>query len=819
MTLEELKVVISAQTKPIKDGMKDVKNAMKQVETQTKKTTSAMNKDLNKTGNTAKDITAIFKGLAIPMGKIAIIAATIAKTFKTVKESISLAMDATESENLFSVVFGDMTGEMRKWSNELQETLGLNGYTVRKNAGVIYEMTKNMGVAGNEALNLSKDLTMLTEDMASFYNISSEDAFVKITAGLSGEIEPLRRLGIIVNETTVKNYAYANGIARVGAELTEAQKVMARYGVIMQSTSSAQGDLARTIDSPANQLRILKNNLELTKISLGQAFMPIVQIVLPLLNDLVNGLRHVITVVAEFSQALFGKTTNNNVTTTNKQVKATTALGNAYEKAGKQAKGSMAGFDEINNLNKKNADENGATSYSDIETVLPVIGGLNGGPIGDNLTVSPKVQAVVDEIKNKFSEIKEWSNENIKPQFDGIFDGMVTSFTDVGITIQEAWQPILETLKENLKPFLSSLTIESSETLATTLEQMSNGVSLLIETLTPVFNFLSKVWNDVLTDMFTLWEKYGKPIFDKIQEAIQGTGEFLGNVWNTIIKPVINAIIDMATKLWDEHLRDMFLKIGEALGDVILFLLDLWNKGLLPVFNWLVDVFGPIITKILKEIIDIVGLVLGGVADTIGGIMEVLSGIIMFIEGVFTGDWKKAWEGVKKIFKGTWDALVGIVKVPINLIIGLVNGMLDLIGKAVNGIITAVNKLSFNVPNWVPGIGGEKFGFNLSYVTMPQIPKLATGGVITSPTIAMVGEYHGAGTNPEIVAPSNMIRKIVREESGSFDDSRIVTVLYKILDAIKAGKVIAIDGEEFANIVNSAQSNTFRSAGRTTIPV
>ena len=151
--------------------------------------------------------------------------------------------------------------------------------------------------------------------------------------------------------------------------------------------------------------------------------------------------------------------------------------------------------------------------------------------------------------------------------------------------------------------------------------------------------------------------------------------------------------------------------------------------------------------------------------------MDVLNGILTFISGVFTGNWKKAWEGVQLIFKGLVEALVGIFRVPINGIIGLVNGMLSGIVAGVNLAIRALNKLNITIPNWVPGVGGKHFGFSIGQISAPQIPYLADGGVITSPTMAMVGEYAGAKQNPEIVTPQSLLEETINTSNKSMIDA------------------------------------------------
>ena len=185
-----------------------------------------------------------------------------------------LAIDAVESENLFTVSMGGMASAATEWSKSLSASLGLNEYELRKNVGMLNAMFNSMGLGTQAAYQMSTGLTQLAYDMSSFYNLKPEEAFEKLRAGITGETEPLKALGILVDENTIKTYAYKNGIAATGAELTEAQKVAARYGAILEQTSDAQGDLARTADSPANQIRILKTRMEELGVVLGKNIIP-----------------------------------------------------------------------------------------------------------------------------------------------------------------------------------------------------------------------------------------------------------------------------------------------------------------------------------------------------------------------------------------------------------------------------------------------------------------------------------------------------------------------------------------------------------------
>ncbi|WP_346914247.1 phage tail tape measure protein [Clostridium sp.] len=199
-----------------------------------------------------------------------------------------MAMDAEESENLFEVAMGSMAGDARKWSEETSKALGLNAFNVRKNVATYNSMLTSMGLTSEESLKMSEGLTQLSYDMASFYNLKPEEAFEKLKSGISGEAEPLKALGILVNDNTIKTYAYSNGIAKQGEQLTEAQKVQARYGAILDATKNAQGDLARTMDSPTNKIRAMKEQAQQIGIQFGQILIPILEKLIAVIKPLMD---------------------------------------------------------------------------------------------------------------------------------------------------------------------------------------------------------------------------------------------------------------------------------------------------------------------------------------------------------------------------------------------------------------------------------------------------------------------------------------------------------------------------------------------------
>lgn len=278
----------STQAKKYEDALRDLKirhaelnNVIKDSESKVKKFENAMSNIQNKLKSAGASLTNA--GRSMTLGVTApLIAGATAVT--------KIASDAVENENLFTVSMGNMEESARNWSKEMKASLGVSEYGARKNIATFNVMLGSMGLSEKGAYDMSKGLAQLTYDMASFYNLKPEIAFEKLQSGISGEVEPLKRLGIVVNETTIKQFALKNGLIKSGQQMSETQKIIARYGAILEATSKAQGDLGRTIDSPTNRLRILKEQANDTAIEFGMtlqdAYVQLLVAAKPLLENL-----------------------------------------------------------------------------------------------------------------------------------------------------------------------------------------------------------------------------------------------------------------------------------------------------------------------------------------------------------------------------------------------------------------------------------------------------------------------------------------------------------------------------------------------------
>lgn len=190
------------------------------------------------------------------------------------------------------------------------------------------------------------------------------------------------------------------------------------------------------------------------------------------------------------------------------------------------------------------------------------------------------------------------------------------------------------------------------------------------------------------------------------------------------------------------------------------------------------------------------------IGSLIEGLKQIFSGLVMFISGVFTGDWEKAWEGVKEIFKGVWNGIVGALEGAVNFII-----------KGINFIISALNSISFDFPDWVPGVGGKSFGISIPRIPEAKLPRLATGAVIppNREFMAILGDQK-SGTNIE--APlDTIVEAFNRANRESGGNAQVVALLQALLSAVKAGQTMEVDRRQFGRVVREVYNEESRRVG------
>lgn len=317
-----------------------------------------------------------------------------------------------EDLNLFTASLGDYADEAKKYAEQVGEVMGIDPAEWMRNQGIFNTIIKGFGVASDRAYLMSKNLTQLGYDISSFYNISYEDAFTKLQSGIAGELEPLRRLGYDLSVARLQQEAYTLGIQKKVSAMTQAEKSELRYYAIMTQVTTAQGDMARTLNAPANQLRVLQAQVIQCARALGNIFIPVLNAVLPYAIALAKVLRMVADAIASFFGFKLPEVDYSSLSNGASAVgdlagnadDASDGLGKA-SKAAKKLKNNLLGIDELNIISPDNDDSSGSGSGAGA--------GLGGGGLGIELPsydflgdlVSSKVEDIVRMIKDAINEI------------------------------------------------------------------------------------------------------------------------------------------------------------------------------------------------------------------------------------------------------------------------------------------------------------------------------------------------------------------------------------------------------------------------------
>lgn len=687
-----------------------------------------------------------FSGLASTAKKLGVAigaAFSVRAITQFAKECLNLGSDLQEVQNVVDVTFTTMNEQVNAFAQNAVNTAGLSETMAKRYAGTFGTMSKAFGFAESEAFAMSTALTQLAGDVASFYNITQDEAYTKLKSVFTGETESLKDLGVVMTQAALDSYALANGYGKTTSAMSEQEKVALRYAFVMDQLSAASGDFLRTSDGWANQTRVLALQFEQLKAIIGQGLINALTPVIKVINTILAGLMGLAKAFAQFTSLLFGNAVSVSGGGAQEELAGIADgyeaaaggaedLAGATEKAGKAAKKYLAGFDEIQKLGSP--DTSGGGGSGGAGGGVGGIGDFDFGAIGAEMNlednISPQVEAMVAKIRELIAPLQEIDFTPLRDSLGRLGEAFGALGGTILDNLEWAWfnifVPLAKWTIEEGGPAAVDLLASAFEFLNAVLRPVSDGIHRFLDWLEPVFEFIGDTAVETL-DLFSgLFEKLAD-VFEKngpeISGIISNIGEILAAVW-AVIEPIL------------VQMRDDWIKTFDILGDYA--------------------------------------------AVTIDFIIDVLYGLTEFIAGIFTGDLNRAIGGIEGIFDSfgqacidtldillaefgtSWAEIGSVVKNAVNGIIGSINGMIRGIVSGINSVIRALNKLNFKIPDWVPSFGGKSFGFNLKTVTAPQIPYLAKGAVIppNAPFLAMLGDQRN-GTNIE--APLDTIKQAVAE--------------------------------------------------------
>lgn len=337
---------LAAAMKPFADEMQKVSNGFSAFPSKIQKlitSTEKYNASARKATTTTGKFTSGLKAL-----NVAAVAITFRKIGHFIAQAVTESNKYQEDLNLFTVALGQYAAEAQNYAEKVSDVMGIDPAQWLRNQGVFNTLLTGFGDTAERAQLMSQNLTQLGYDISSFFNISIEDAMQKLQSGISGELEPLRRLGYDLSQARLEQTALNLGIKESVANMTQAEKAELRYYAIMTQVTTAQGDMARTLEAPANQLRILQAQLTQAARAIGNIFIPALNAILPYAIAVVQVIREIANTLANLAGFKLTEVDYSGVNSA--AVGAGSLADNLDDAAGaaKKLKQYTAGFDELN---------------------------------------------------------------------------------------------------------------------------------------------------------------------------------------------------------------------------------------------------------------------------------------------------------------------------------------------------------------------------------------------------------------------------------------------------------------------------------------
>lgn len=745
--------------------------------------------DLVVNQNQFKQQMAGIQGLAKKAGAALAAAFAVKKIIDFGAQCVELGSDLAEVQNVVDVTFPRMSKQVDDFAKNAITSFGLSETMAKKFTGTFGAMAKAFGFGEQAAYEMSTTLTGLAGDVASFYNISQDEAYTKLKSVFTGETETLKDLGIVMTQSALDSYALANGYGKVTAKMSEAEKVALRYKFVQDQLSLASGDFIRTADGWANQVRVLKLQFDSLKATIGQGLINVLTPVIQVINRIISKLMSLANAFKAFTEMVTGKKGGGGASaatagmdamaqSADKAGAAAGGAGGAAKKAAKDMKSVSTGIDELNIINPETDSGGGGSG-----------GGADGGYSADEFDMGELDTSLIDEVDSKYQglldrvtqlkgiflagfkigfgdtsvldSMKE-SIRSIKESLTEIFtspevqqaanrfaniltinlgkiagsaasigvsiaDNLLSGISlflqqnkdrikeyivamfDIGSRIAEiegkvakAWSTVFSSLRSDSAKqinadiiglfseafmggtelagtfavdVLDTITapfIENADYIKTTLEDTFSAVE-------PVFSTIKDLTAETFEKIGTTYDDHVAPMLATFRQGFTEIGTLLLNVYNTYFLPVIQNLSGRFVEFKDQYLNPLIDKFLEFAGKIADAVTILWTNVLQPFALWFMNTASPIFAQFVQDAIDQFFNFLNGISDIVGHILTALGGLIDFITGVFTGNWKLAWDGLRTYIEGIWQAILGIIDTVMMAISSIVNSILNVI--------------------------------------------------------------------------------------------------------------------------------------------
>lgn len=784
-----------------------------------------LNKFKNNVSKTMRGISSILAATGVTLG---------------LRAATREAMNFEASLQQIQRLMGSSAGQFTRWADEQAAAFGFARSEAIRYGAVFANLLSSFTSDSAETARRTRDLLQTASIISSATGRTIEDVMDRIRSGMLGSTEAIEDLGVYVNISMIESTKAFREFAgdRSWSQLDFQTQQTIRYFAILEQAAERYGDelYQNTMTRQAAFVAQLKN----ARLALGQAFLPIYNVVLPALTRMATALASAMNVIAQFTQALFGGPVKQQTQATEDQVGAVSDLGDAYEEAGKKAKGAIAGFDQLNVIGQASSGAQGVANL--IPADKTDTGAL--GAISESMNeVSVKAQEMAEKVREIYGRLSAFVREHSDVIVAGLA-GVTAAFSAMwlaanGGAIAKGAMASLRGIAALANPMgviaaaigalvaAGAMLWQNWDNLDTKWKVLGatllGGVGIVVaigknfewlwkNIFTPIGTFLSTVflsaWNtlgsviqwvhhNIVTPIgnafLWLWQQVIKPVADALKRALapafQAVADIAKSFWQNVLVPLGNAMREgfvAAVNAVSAALRVLWQKVIVPLASAFTAKFKPAIKAVGDAFVWVLDrALKPLVSYMSRNVVRIFDEAFKSIGEAIEGLKTAFIGLIDFLTGAFTGDWRRAWNGVKDIFKGVFDSLWGIVKFPLNQIIDGLNHLID-----------GLNKINFEAPDWVPFIGGKSFGVNI-----PKIPKLAKGGLAYGPTLAMVGDNPNARINPEVVAPLSDLKEML-DFGNSSEQNALLRQIYQAIRDLRYIQAVISESEVVRAAIN-----------------
>ena len=770
---EELRIVIKAVTDQAEKDIGEVKGALKGVENSSGAAGAA----------TSKAFSAIATAATVAVAAVAAVGAAVVAATMALSKAAESTADYRKSMAQLTTAFqvnGSSAEQAKKTYSEFYRFLGDTDTAVEA-SNLLTQLTTN-----------EKDLTQWTKTLQGVYATFPDSLPIE---GLVESSNETARVGKVTgNLADALNWA---GVSEdeFNAKLANTTTLSEREALIRGTLNDLYGDAAELYEKNAaatlaqNEAQNRMNEalarvgaiaapVQTSITNLGASFMealaPAIEAVVPIIVKFINAISKAVGWVTSFINALTGKKETAQVTeqiatgvsnAANASKKLSGGLDSA-NKAAEQLKKTTAGFDELNVISSGSDSGSSSGSSGGGEAAYATGGvgvgsgittGLNdalGSTGGVAEEMAAKIGKVFDGLKSK---VVNWATlftptfEGWKTAFGSVataWEGTKDRFATAGLSIGNSFLTlgsyllndfipnVTNSISTNLAPILGEIAAFTMEQASLNFEQYALDVSRVTnDIILPILTLLQDVTNGVTEGIANAWANHGAAVLEQLGQFYNGIREIWNSLYDGLLKPIIDALVGHARAIWEESLKPLWDKLTNALGSIMENILIIWNTVLQPVIKWILEKIYPPIKQVINSVLDVLRTMFKTVSSVIGGVIDVIDGIIQFIAGIFTGNWKKAWEGIKKIVTGIWDAIWGVIKGFINMIIDALNLLWRLLYSAIKTVVDLVG----DIVGFIGSLFGQDWGFKMPD-NPPTIPKLATGGIVETATVAQIGE-------------------------------------------------------------------------------